>query len=226
MSITPCRVRREHTGILGAGASGWMSLGYAAISQNRTDLGHGVGRRGGVPPPSKPLSTGSRCSTGPIRSAQWKWPTPHRHPPAMRASEVQMLEVRGMVYVDVRRDSDVDATIAQLADDCPSTAMTPPSWQCTMLGRTHSISMTNTQPRAPSSAALRSNRLATNAERYRVSILRGNTLRTLGQAEAALPFLERGLDLAHDMHDDRRRPARHVLVGSHLHEYRQFGSRV
>src|SRR5271167_939852 len=30
------------------------------------------------------------------------------------ASEVQMLEVRGMVYVDVRRDSDVDATIAHL----------------------------------------------------------------------------------------------------------------
>ena len=38
--------------------------------------------------------------------------------------------------------------------------------------------------------------IATDAERYRFAILRGNTLRTQGQAEAALPFLERGLDLA------------------------------
>src|SRR5271155_135373 len=36
-------------------------------------------------------------------------------PPSERlASEVQTLEVRGMVYVDVRRDSDVDATVARL----------------------------------------------------------------------------------------------------------------
>jgi len=41
--------------------------------------------------------------------------------------------------------------------------------------------------------------IALAAERYRVSILHGNTLRMLGQAEAALPFLERGLDLAHEM---------------------------
>ena len=46
--------------------------------------------------------------------------------------------------------------------------------------------------------------LATDSERYRVSILRGNTLRMLGKAEAALPFLERGLDLAHEMHDETR----------------------
>src|SRR5208337_3903221 len=46
--------------------------------------------------------------------------------------------------------------------------------------------------------------IASDAERYRVSILRGNILRTLGQAEAALPFLERGLDIAHEMHDDTR----------------------
>ena len=46
--------------------------------------------------------------------------------------------------------------------------------------------------------------LAAPAERYRVSILRGNILRTLGQAEAALPFLERALDLAHEMRDDTR----------------------
>ena len=37
-----------------------------------------------------------------------------------------------------------------------------------------------------------------------MSILRGNTLRLLGKTETALPFLERGLDLAHEMHDDVR----------------------
>ena len=46
--------------------------------------------------------------------------------------------------------------------------------------------------------------IESDAERYRVSILRGNTLRTLGQAEAALPFLEEALDLARDMRDDER----------------------
>ena len=46
--------------------------------------------------------------------------------------------------------------------------------------------------------------IATDAERYRFSILHGNSLRTLGQAEAALPFLERALNIAHDMQDDRR----------------------
>jgi diguanylate cyclase (GGDEF)-like protein len=46
--------------------------------------------------------------------------------------------------------------------------------------------------------------ISSDAEAYRVSILRGNTLRTLGQAEAALPYLEQALDTARDMHDDQR----------------------
>ena len=46
--------------------------------------------------------------------------------------------------------------------------------------------------------------ISSDSEAYRVSILRGNTLRTLGQADAALPFLEEGLDLARDLHDEQR----------------------
>ncbi len=61
-----------------------------------------------------------------------------------------MLEVRGMVYVDVRRDSDVDATITHLqtiAQDGDESAA-PGSALCQ--GVLAYISMTNTQPRAPS----------------------------------------------------------------------------
>jgi diguanylate cyclase (GGDEF)-like protein len=46
--------------------------------------------------------------------------------------------------------------------------------------------------------------ISSDSEAYRVSILRGNTLSTLGQADSALPFLEEGLDLARDMHDEQR----------------------
>ena len=64
--------------------------------------------------------------------------------------------------------------------------------------------MTNMPPRAWNSASVDIDSLGSNAERYRFSILRGNTLRLLGQAEAALPYLERSLDLAREMQDDPR----------------------
>ena len=50
-------------------------------------------------------------------------------------------------------------------------------------------------------SALEIDALKSDSERYRVSVLRGNIFRMLGQAESALPFLERGLALAHEMHD-------------------------
>jgi diguanylate cyclase (GGDEF)-like protein len=117
------------------------------------------------------------------------------------ASEVQMLEVRGMVYVDVRRDSNVDATIAHLQ----TIAQDGDAVLAVHYVRAYSLYQHDQY--AAASAELSGvdiESIATDTERYRFSILRGNTLRTLGQAEAALPFLERGLDLAHDMHDDLR----------------------
>ncbi|MGA2710082.1 MAG: diguanylate cyclase domain-containing protein [Steroidobacteraceae bacterium] len=122
---------------------------------------------------------------------------------ASKASDVQMLEVRGMVYVDVRQDANVDATIADLqtiAQDGDDSA----------LAAMHYVKAYSLYQRDQYAAAgaelsrIDIKSIATNAERYRFSILRGNTLRTLGQAEAALPFLERALDIAHDMHDDLR----------------------
>ncbi len=120
-----------------------------------------------------------------------------------RASDVEMLEVRAMVYVDVRRDPDVEAIIARLQTIAQHGAHSAVLAQHYVRG----YSLYQRDQYAAASDEL--NRidmesLTTDTERYRVSILRGNTLRTLGQAEAALPFLERALDLAHDMHDEVR----------------------
>jgi diguanylate cyclase (GGDEF)-like protein len=118
-------------------------------------------------------------------------------------SEVQMLEVRGMVYTDVHRDSDVDATVARLQ----TLALRGDKSAILAEHYVRAYSLYERDQYAAASAELSHvdlESIPTDAERYRVSILRGNALRTLGQAEAALPYLEKGLDLAHDMHDDLR----------------------
>jgi diguanylate cyclase (GGDEF)-like protein len=119
------------------------------------------------------------------------------------APGVEMLEVSGMVYTDVQRDADVEATIVRLekiARDGDSSAVLAAHY-------VRAYSLYQHDQYAAASAELSHVNVETiksDTERYRVSILRGNILRTLGQAEAALPFLERGLDLAHEMHDDTR----------------------
>src|SRR5271170_7182591 len=118
-------------------------------------------------------------------------------------SEVQMLEVRGMVYADVHRDSDVDATIARLqtlSQHGDKSAILAEHYV-----RAYSLYQRDQYAAASSELGLVDvESIDTDEERYRVFILRGNILRGLGQAEAALPFLERGLDLAHDLDDDLR----------------------
>jgi diguanylate cyclase (GGDEF)-like protein len=126
-------------------------------------------------------------------------------PPAgeERAPEIQELEVRGMVYADVHRDADVDATVARLQ------ALVSQGDKAAVVGahyvRAYSLFQRDQYSSANDELVhVDINSIASDTERYRVSILRGNTLRMLGQAEAALPFLETGLDLAHEMHDDQR----------------------
>jgi diguanylate cyclase (GGDEF)-like protein len=121
----------------------------------------------------------------------------------VRDSDVQFLEVRGMVFADVRRDADVDATVRRLqtmADDGDQSAV---------LAQHYVKAYSLYQHEQYSAASDELNHIdmkaiTADAEAYRVSVLRGNTLRTLGQAETALPFLEDGLDLAREMHDDQR----------------------
>jgi diguanylate cyclase (GGDEF)-like protein len=125
-------------------------------------------------------------------------------PAERRAPSIQMLEVRGMVYADVRRDADVDATITRLqtlARQGDKSAILAEQYV-----RAYSLYERDQYAAAGAELAhVDMDSITTDAERYRVSILRGNALRMLGQVEAALPFLERGLDLALEMHDDVRR---------------------
>ncbi len=118
-------------------------------------------------------------------------------------SEVQMLEVRGMVYVDAHQSSDVDATLVRLQ------AIARHGDQSAILAEHYVRAYSLYQRGKYTAASTELSRfdvesIVTDPERYRVSILRGNTLRMLGQAEAALPFLERALDLAQGMHDELR----------------------
>jgi diguanylate cyclase (GGDEF)-like protein len=120
-----------------------------------------------------------------------------------RSSDVQRLEVQGIVYADARRDSDLDATIERLKEMRQHGVKSA-------FGAEHYVRAYALYERDQYAAASTElsqvdiDAFPTAAERYRVSILRGNTLRMVGRAEAALPFLEKGLDLAHDMHDDPR----------------------
>ena len=121
----------------------------------------------------------------------------------MRDADVQFLEVRGMVYADVRRDVDVEGTLARLkslAEDGDQSATVAEHY-------VKAYSLYQHEQYAAASAELAHidmKSISSDSEAYRVSILRGNTLSTLGQAEAALPFLEEGLDLARDLHDEQR----------------------
>jgi diguanylate cyclase (GGDEF)-like protein len=115
----------------------------------------------------------------------------------------QTLEILGMVYADVHRDADVEATLARLrlaAERGEKSAFVAEHY-------VRAYSLYQRDQYAAANAELSHvdiDSLATRSERYRLAILRGNTLRMLSQAEAALPFLEQGLDLAHEMHDDLR----------------------
>ena len=117
--------------------------------------------------------------------------------------EFQMLEVRGMVYTDVQRDLEVEATLTRLQ------ALARKGIRAAVAAEHYvrAYSLYQRDQYAAASAELSQvdvDSIAPDTERYRMSILRGNLLSTLGQAEAALPFLERALDIAQGLHDDAR----------------------
>jgi diguanylate cyclase (GGDEF)-like protein len=122
----------------------------------------------------------------------------------VRDSDVQFLEVRGMVYADVRREAEVEGTLARLkslAEDGNRSATVAEHY-------VKAYSLYQHEQYAAAGAELARidmKSISSDSEGYRVSILRGNTLSTLGQAEAALPFLEEGLDLARNLHDEQRK---------------------
>jgi diguanylate cyclase (GGDEF)-like protein len=119
------------------------------------------------------------------------------------ASEIEMLEIRAMVYADGTRDDDVHAVEKRfdaLAREGDESAVQAGRFVRAYSARQHS-------QYATAEAELKGidiNAIRSDTERYRVATLQGHVLRTLGKDEAALPFLEQALDLANKMHDELR----------------------
>ena len=119
------------------------------------------------------------------------------------ASEIEMLEIRAMVYANSSRDEDVNAIERRL--DVVASAGDASALRAGRFVRAYSARRHGQY--AAAEAELKGidiNPVDSDSERYRIVTLRGLVLRILGQDEAALPYLELALDLANKMHDDTR----------------------
>src|SRR6267154_4435288 len=119
------------------------------------------------------------------------------------ASEIEMLEIRGMVYADSAREADVDAVVQRLDEIARAGDATAVRAQHFV----RAFSASQHREFATAEADLKDidiNSMRSDTERYRTLSLRGRVLRILGQDEAALPFLEQALDLANKMHHETR----------------------
>jgi diguanylate cyclase (GGDEF)-like protein len=119
------------------------------------------------------------------------------------AAEINMLEIRGMIFADSSRDEDVDRILRRLdniGQGGDASAVRAAHFVRAYLARQHTqfaeaeTELKRIDMKPPMA----------DAERYRLVTLRGLVLRILGQDEASLPFLEQALDLANKMHDDTR----------------------
>ncbi len=119
------------------------------------------------------------------------------------ADEIEMLEIRGMIYADSTRDEDVygvERRLEAIAGRSGDAAVRAGRYVRAYSARQHN-------QYAAAEAELKAidvNTIHSDTERYRVLSLHGHVLRVLGQDEAALPFLEQALDLANKMHDQLR----------------------
>jgi diguanylate cyclase (GGDEF)-like protein len=119
------------------------------------------------------------------------------------ASEIDMLEIRGMIYADNTRDDDIDAVVQRL--DAIARGGDQAAIRAGRFVRAYSARQHNQFATAEIELkAIDINSIGSDAERYRVLSLRGLVFRILGQDDASLPFLERAMDLANKMHDDLR----------------------
>src|ERR1700736_5400089 len=119
------------------------------------------------------------------------------------ASEIEMLEIRGMIYADNTRDDDVAAVLQRL--DSIAGEGVAAAVRAGRFVRAYSARQHNQFATAEIELkGIDINSIGSDTERYRVLSLRGHVFRILGQDDASLPFLERALDLANKMHDDLR----------------------
>ncbi len=119
------------------------------------------------------------------------------------AAQIEMLEIRGMIYADGTRDSDV-AAVEQRLDGIARAG----DVSAVRAGRfVRAYSARQHSQYATAEAELKGidiESIPSDSERYRVATLQGNVLRFLGKDEAALPYLEQALDLANKMYDETR----------------------
>ena len=119
------------------------------------------------------------------------------------ADEIDMLDIRGMIFADLARDADVDAVLRRLdaiARGGDAAAVRGGIYVRAYSARQHG------QFAAAQAEIKRIDPSATkfDSERFRVLMLRGYVALILGQDEAALPDFEQALDLATKMHHDLR----------------------
>jgi diguanylate cyclase (GGDEF)-like protein len=118
-------------------------------------------------------------------------------------SEVEMLAIRGMIYADNTRDDDVDAVVQRL--DALARQGHQAAVRAGHFVRAYSARQHNQFAAAETELkGIDINSISSDTERYRVLSLWGHVFRVLGQDDAALPFLERALDVANKMHHEPR----------------------
>jgi diguanylate cyclase (GGDEF)-like protein len=119
------------------------------------------------------------------------------------AQEIELLEIRAMIYADSTRDQEIYAIERRL--EAIAASGNPAAVRAGSFVRAYAARRHNQFAAAEAEIkGIDVSAITSDSERYRVLTLRGHVLRTLGQDEAALPFLERSLDLANKMHDDTR----------------------
>ncbi len=119
------------------------------------------------------------------------------------ASEIEMLEIRAMVYADSSRDDEVNTLVQRL--DAIARGGDEAAARAALFVRAYSARQHREFATAESEMkGIDVNSIHSDTERYRVLSLKGYVLRILGRDEAALPSLEQALDLANKMHDDPR----------------------
>jgi diguanylate cyclase (GGDEF)-like protein len=160
-----------------------------------------------------PASGAAAASTFADQLEMLEWSDPERAvqildaapPPSAdsSASEIEMLAIRGMIYADNTRDDDIDAVVQRL--DAIARQGHEAAVRAGRFVRAYSARQHNQF--ATAEAELKGidiNSISSDTERYRVLSLWGHVFRILGQDDAALPFLERALDVANKVHDDLR----------------------
>jgi diguanylate cyclase (GGDEF)-like protein len=122
---------------------------------------------------------------------------------ALPASEIEMIEIRAMVYADSSRDDDVNTLVQRL--DAIARTGDEAAARAALFVRAYSARQHREFATAETELkGIDVNSIHSDTERYRVLSLKGYVLRILGRDEAALPSLEQALDLANKMHDEPR----------------------